>query len=899
VIDQLEELVSLCSDEHRRLFLTLVDAALRFDPRLHVLVALRVEFLGPLQAEPTGSLFTHPYGLAVLPPERIREVIMGPARAAGVELEDGLAELIMSEATGGDVLPLLGYLLQQLYSGAARDGRITRKEYDDAGRVSGAIARQADHVLTHLSVVYSSEDILETLLRFVSWEGPEPTRRRVRLHELAEQERTILQEFREARLIVDVSDQDALDLAHEALLRQWEPLSLLVRSREAALRRRTELEPLTLAWERSGRRDDYLIRGAQLREAEELMNQRTLSPLVAEYVLASLTRWRAELRRTADQLADRSLELVDDDPELALALASAAIEECFPTPHARSALRAGLDNPLRGLRRTHVGVVWAVAWSVRGELASAGGDGTVQVWPLSSAEDVRLLSGHGGGALAVAWSPDGRLTSGGGDGRVLVRANGSAGTRTLDTTAGRVPTVAWSEDGRLAGGGSDGAVRVWTGDSDTPVVLTGHDGDVYSVAWSAAGWLASGGADGTVRVWDERLVPVWEARLDPAGGIWSVSWSATGSLAVGGGSGAVWVSPDGATSDLRCLKVPGGGVFATAWSPRGWLTCGSDDGTIRVWNEGVDARPIVLEGHGGEVFSLAWSTDERLASCGGHHGAVYVWEPALGAPQVLATQASVQAMSWSPDGRLAAGGTGRRVQVWSTDLDSASWSPRSHDGSVLSLGWSDDGSVVSTDGSQVQTWSPGSAVGPSTQDIGPVSALDCSGDGRLGLGGQDGTVRVWRPGLDQQPVTLGAHSGAVSAVAWAADGRLASGGADGTIRVWQPDAGAQLVGLGGHSGAVSAVAWAADGRLASGGADGAVRVWQPDAGHAGRTLRGGIGPISSLAWSAGAWLTAGGREHVVVVWRLAETVEAVRAEAAQQKIRRLTPAERRRYQVPD
>jgi WD40 repeat protein len=151
----------------------------------------------------------------------------------------------------------------------------------------------------------------------------------------------------------------------------------------------------------------------------------------------------------------------------------------------------------------HEAAVWALVFSSDGQrVASAGGDGTIRVWPVTGTGEPVVR--HGAGSVrSIGFSPDGRLVTGGADGIVRIWDH-SGEPKQLRGHRGTVWAVAFSPDGtRLVSGGTDGTVRIWSSDgTGRPVELNGHQGIVYSVAFSPDGRLiGSGGNDGTTRIW--------------------------------------------------------------------------------------------------------------------------------------------------------------------------------------------------------------------------------------------------------------------------------------------------------------------------------------------------------------------------------------------------------------
>src|SRR6185437_15964589 len=119
-VDQLEELFTACRQEsERREFLERLVAAAGDDQRrVLVLCTLRADFYGRLSGYPAfAELLSRSHALVgPMDPAELRAVIEQPAARAGLEVEDGLVEVLVAEV--GDepgALPLLSTTLLELW----------------------------------------------------------------------------------------------------------------------------------------------------------------------------------------------------------------------------------------------------------------------------------------------------------------------------------------------------------------------------------------------------------------------------------------------------------------------------------------------------------------------------------------------------------------------------------------------------------------------------------------------------------------------------------------------------------------------------------------------------------------------------------------------------------------
>ncbi|MDH3500098.1 MAG: protein kinase, partial [Acidimicrobiia bacterium] len=283
VIDQFEELFSLVPDERTRAgFVDSLLAAID-DPhsRLRIVATIRADFFDqPLLDDRLGPVVCSALlALSVPGPEALLEAIERPAAAAGVQFEPGLAHQIVADVRdepGG--LPLMQFVLSDLVD-RSELGHVDAAAYVDTGGVHGALSRRAARVLEQLDD--RDRGVAEQIfLRLVAVsEDADDVRRRVRRSELeslgldAGSVRNVLDTFGSARLLTfdrdPITRGPTVEVAHEALLREWDQLRRWVVDRRESLLIRRRLELALAEWRGSGESEDLLPAGGRLAQFEE------------------------------------------------------------------------------------------------------------------------------------------------------------------------------------------------------------------------------------------------------------------------------------------------------------------------------------------------------------------------------------------------------------------------------------------------------------------------------------------------------------------------------------------------------------------------------------------------------------------------------------------------------
>lgn len=958
VVDQAEELMTLVGDQDQRAFMELLRGVVEDNSGAYVLITLRSEFLTPLLELGYADLLRNPVVIGAMSRAGLRLVIERPAAEAGLSFEPAVVDRLIEETETGDALPLLAYTLQLLWEGGKDFMTVTEAGYAAVGGVAGVIERQAGIVTEELS---DQDAVVGALLKLVTvTETGQPTRRRVPLVQLSADEKRIAQAFLDARLLS--TDGRTVEVAHEALLRQWPPLRQAIEVCADDLRRRAELERWALDWDTHDRPASYLLRDDRLKSAQDWLTANPdfaqEAPLAYEFIRMSMRSNRAALERASEAVARRAIADLDRDPDRGLLLALAALEECAVTPIARRALVTALARSRTQAVLRHDDVVRTIAWSPDGGSVVTGDHtGTLGVWDAVTGRPQRALSAGAGWIRSVDWSPDGRWiaagTEDGGatvrhattlavvaclvghdepvhevrwspDSRLVATVSHDRTLRVWDAATGRpvcapavheawVRSVSWSPDGqRLVTGAVDGRIRVWNRDGHVDREFEGHEDWVDAVAWSPDGsLLASGSSDQTVRIWEAASGRTNRELHGHTDWVQAVAWSPDGqqlATVSRDRTARVWSLSHPSAEPLVLLGHTRW-IHDVRWSPGdGRLATASYDGTARIWSLDSGSERCVLRGHGDRVISATVSPDGSTIATASADGSVLLWD-AHTAQMLRTLSAATDAfdVAWSPDGRHLAAVTRDLVcRIWDATSGACGGEFAGHQNWPEYVAWCPDGTRLVT-GSNDHTaiiWNVHSGASERTL-LGHGNWVRgvswCPRGDRIATASYDRTARIWDAATGASIAVLSGHEDCLEDVDWAPDGNLlATASHDGTVRIWEPG-GACVRILRGHEDEVQSVAWSPDRRrLASGSSDGTARLWDAETGEEVAVVAVHDAVIDGVAWLPdGLELVTAARDCTARVWTADLSVAGLLERARQRMVRKLSVEERRSVGLPE
>lgn len=760
LIDQFEELFALCHTESEQsaFISNLLTAAFDPDVKVLIVITLRADFYGHCASYPQlrQALAKHQEYIGAMSDEELRRAVEEPACRGHWELEPGLVDLILHDVGHEPgALPLLSHALYETWQ--RRRGRVmTLSGYASSGGVRGAIAETAEAIFTD-QFTHEQQAIARRIFLRLTELGDETstgdTRRRVTFDELIlkpeEKEATqvVLMALADARLVT--TSEDSVQVAHEALIREWPTLRAWLEDNREGLRLHRQLTEAAQDWQAAGGELEMLFRGARLAHAREwaVSHEDDMNPLEKEFLEASIAsseREAAEREATRQHELETAQKLAESERQRAEAESQRAEEQVETSQRLK---RRAVLATVFGVMAIILAVFAVFAWQRAASQAALN-----QSISLTSAAQRANDAGKGDLALALA-----------------LQAMKSEKPPSEATMALR--------DIALATG--------------TRAVLRGHSASVQAVDISPDGNSAFSGScaqldtNGSCRageliIWD--LVTMKEYKRWSAHSNWvnKVAFSRDGKYLISSALDGSLISWNRTGEKIRSLTALPGKITGLApLANSSNVLISLDDGSLIQWDyingsEQLFARSI----H--PITALAMAADTTLFVTTHSDGSLTLWDIYIRQPiQSYPSQGNgINRVVMSPDGD----------RIFFAGSDTLEWSVHmmdALDGELLKeqpLGELPTDLAISSDGSyllasstvgikliNVQNWN----IQYDLREFSSlVNAVEISRVGRLGITAiNDGSVVILNLGSQESFETYDLSADSLTAIAMSPDGK--------------------------------------------------------------------------------------------------------------------------------
>ena len=863
VVDQLEELITLCrNDEEKQQFLEILATLINtFPDVVRLVVTLRSDFEPQLRNTPLEPLWQA--GRFVVPAmtrEELRSVIEEPASAKVVYFESlddpdkgYLVDRLIDEVAGmPGALPLLSFALSELYlklvrryleaqnGGGTVERAITWKDYDALGGVTKSLTQRADEIYEELVKVDPAYEktIRNVMLRMVAV-GGELARRQVPELELQYPEpengrvQKVLGEFLSARLLVSGTDAEGkvyIEPAHDALIRGWEKLSTWKKEEGDNLGLQRRLTPAAIEWNTVKTEDKEQVKSilSKTDSALNWLDKRLFwGENLVNQIPTQIARFLRHGQNQRGQLKNKPLQFLwDSNPSLGVLDEELSCDDNWLNQVEKEFVQESVLQKRRN-----------ISWRWRIVIAIILAISTVAVIALIQRTEAQKQS-----ILSLVKS---------------ARANMLANQQ-LEAVMDAVRAERQSHNllfgsGQIAAQISEVLAGVTNEIQERNRWQTGR-GTILNVAFTdnqVLVFTTDNGMIGLLDIKDNSINIKKDAKEQTAAAAFSPD----------GKQLAIFTRQSIQLLDSNDGNSSGDNFPITDWvstmvfsSDGKRLAAATVGNEFKMWDINI-RQPItkcILNKLPEKISSIAFSRNDQILAMGFNDGTVKLWDVVNGCKSIHSfpsQQGAVWSMAFSPDSQLlATGGKDGTIKLWPADFSPTYMfnlsynykfpvaTIKTNQNIVQSVAFNSDSQWLISGGKDgtIKLWKVKgyfNRTDPNDQDANNSSNGALSPDGKtLATQGDNSTVKLSdTKNSDQIPKTIYTQQGMIYNMAFSPDSKiLATGGSDGTVKLWNVKNGDQIPKTiyTQDSDAVWSVAFSPDGqRLATGGNDGSAKLW--------------------------------------------------------------------------
>jgi WD40 repeat protein len=854
VVDQLEELITLCRNEQERQnFLKALVEALsikKYQNQLHLVLTLRSDFEAQfrktiLEDEWQAARFIVP----AMTREELRQAVEEPASARVMYFDPHklVEDLIDEVANMPGALPLLSFALSELYlnylerqeeakrEGKTLDRAITQEDYEKLGGVTNSLTERAEKEYEKLleEDKVSEHTIRNVMLRMVSV-GGELARRRVPLEELkyADQEnggvQTIIKRFETARLLTSGTDSDDiiyLEPAHDALVRGWTRLLEWRRLELGNLVLQRELYPRADRWQKDGKKKQAIgllwTNDPRLPQLRKLLNSKDswLNQAEIEFVQRSSQRKTNEQRRLLSSVMVVILTLSG-------LTIYAFVQQGLAIKNEQYAITQRDDANRQKDEAT----------KQRSEAEKQRKKATEQAKiALHNQKKAEANQREATKQAKIALTNQREATK---QAKIALTNQREAEANQREAT--KQAKIALTNQ-REAEANQREATK------QTKIALANQREAIKQLENSELNQANSLGRYSMSLAREDREI---EAFLEAIRGGKILQKYRRNDREV---MASLYEVIQHKRNEYN-RYITFSDVFAITLDGKK-IVSKDKDGVIKIWNLENIKKIISLNGHKGQLRSIAITPDGKNVVSADDDFTIKVWNLERGGePRILpGHEAEFLSVAITPDGKkVVAGSWDNVINVWDLEKGGEPRTLIGHQREVNSVAITSDGKTV-------------------------VS------------GSADYTIKVWNLEIGGEPRTLTGHESIITTIAITPDGkRIVSGSWDKTIRVWNLKRGGESLTLTGHQDTINNVAITPDAKtIVSGSMDGTVKVWDLEQVDKPRTFNSQQFIVSNVAITSDGKTVFSGGSNIIKVWNLEKVMEPLTLARQQDEINRV------------